>query len=125
MIRDSKADENSDKTAWRHGGESAPRDTPFQMRVILDLNSSFIDWYVEDSIVASAKLPDMFGQGFRVVFSLFNTEDSVLLNEEDWKDRLRLGKFDKASYILENREGEEEKFGKIRRFEGSPVPSEK
>lgn len=29
-----------------------------------------------------------------MIFSLFNYGDSILLNEEDWKDRLRLGKFD-------------------------------
>ena len=72
------------------------------MRVVLDMSNDFIDWYVEDTIVGSAKLPQIFRQGFRVVFSLYNTEDYVLLNEEEWKDRLRVNQFDKGNYLHEN-----------------------
>ena len=78
---------------------------------MLDLDKMVIDWYVEDQIVASSKLSRLVKQGFKVVFSMFNTDDSVLLNEEDWKDRLRLGKFDKASYFLEPQKSSD-KFGK-------------
>lgn len=81
MIKDCKQDETSSLTTWRLGGESAPKNTPFQMRVVLDMHHHFVDWYVEDTIVASAKLPQVFQQGFRVVFSLFNLEDSILLND--------------------------------------------
>ena len=42
------------------------------MRVGLDMDKKIVDWYVEDAIVASTKLPRIFKQGFRVVFSLYN-----------------------------------------------------
>ena len=65
------------------------------------MHHDFVDWYVEETIVASAKLPHIFKQGFRVVFSLFNLDDSILLNDEEWKDRLRVSKFDQNHYFLE------------------------
>ena len=64
------------------------------------MQNDFVDWYVEETIVASAKLPQIFKQGFRVVFSLFNLDDSILLNDEEWKDRLRVSKFDQNHYFL-------------------------
>ena len=82
MIKDCKQNDQATTTKWRLGGEAAPKNQPFQMRVTFDLDNFFIDWYVEDTIVASSKLPQMhYHQGFRVAFSLFHTEDSVLLNE--------------------------------------------
>ena len=39
MIKDSKLDNESNKTTWRQGGESAPRNAPYQMRIILDMNN--------------------------------------------------------------------------------------
>ena len=42
------------------------------MRVAIDMDKNFIDWYVEDAIVGSSKLPRIFKQGFRVVFNLVN-----------------------------------------------------
>lgn len=48
-------------------------------------------------------MPKIYHQGFRVIINLYNTEDSVLINEEDWKDRIRFGKFDKGSVLLEKK----------------------
>ena len=87
-------------TNWRLGGESIPKNAPSQMRVAVDMDNGYIDWYVDEKIVGSAKIPKVFHQGFRVVLGMLNVGDSVLLNEEDWKDRLRLSHFDKVSYTL-------------------------
>ena len=93
------------------------------MRVALDMDKRIIDWYVDDTIVASAKLPRIFKQGFRVMFSMFNEDDSVLLNEEDWKGRLRLSKFDNVSYFLEPKKMVE-RTGKIQKVFVSPAQTE-
>ena len=90
------------------------------MRVGLDMDKKIVDWYVEDAIVASTKLPRIFKQGFRVVFSLYNEDDSILLNEEDWKGRLRLSKFDNVSYFLEPKKTIE-RVGKIQKILVSPA----
>jgi hypothetical protein len=100
MIKDSKLDELANKTTWRLGGESAPRDKSYQMRIAIDTENYFIDWYIEDNIVASSKIPKIYHQGFRVILSLYHVNDSVLINEEDWKDKLRMGQFDKNSFFL-------------------------
>jgi hypothetical protein len=114
MVKDTKLSESFNTTCWRQGGEPAPINTPFQLKITLDMSEQYVEWYIDDAIVASAKLPSMFMQGFKIIFGLFNTEDSVLLNEEDWKGRLRLGKFDKSSFIIEPRQNLE-RSGKIRR----------
>mgnify|MGYP000462887177 CR=1 FL=1 len=103
MIKDSKLDEFANLTTWRMGGDIAPKNKSFQMRLAIDMDNYFIDWYIEDQIVGSSKLPIIFRQGFRTVFALFNSEDTVLLNEEDWKDRLRISVFDKSSFYLEKK----------------------
>ena len=87
------------------------------------MNKKIIDWYVDEAIVASAKLPRIFKQGCRVVFSMFNQDDSVLLNEEDWKGRLRLSKFDNVSYFLEPKKMVE-RTGKIQKVYISPAQTE-
>ena len=93
------------------------------MRVGLDMDKKIVDWYVEDAIVASTKLPRIFKQGFRVVFSLYNEDDSILLNEEDWKGRLRLSKFDNVSYFLEPKKTIE-RVGKIQKILVSPAETQ-
>ena len=80
MIRDSKLDEHSEATSWRLGGDSAPSKRPFQLKVAVDMDARYIDWYVEEAIVASAKISKPFTQGFRVFLSFFHIEDSLLLN---------------------------------------------
>jgi len=50
------------------------------MRVAIDMDNGYIDWYVEDKIVGSAKMPRVFRNGFRVVMGVLNVGDSVLLN---------------------------------------------
>jgi hypothetical protein len=101
MIKDSKQDELAIETSWRNGGEAIPKGQASQMRVAVDMENGYIDWYVDERIVGSAKIPRVFQQGFRVVLGVLNVGDSVLLNEEDWKDRLRVSRFDKVSYVLE------------------------
>ena len=47
MIKDSKQDDLAVSTNWRLGGESIPKNTPSQMRVAVDMDNGYIDWYVD------------------------------------------------------------------------------
>lgn len=70
MIRDSKLDEQCDATSWRLGGDSAPRQKSYQIRITIDMDANYIDWYIEEDIVASSKISRAFNQGFRVILNL-------------------------------------------------------
>lgn len=46
MIKDGKLDDLANQTNWRLGGDSAPKNQPFQMRIAIDTENFFIDWYI-------------------------------------------------------------------------------
>jgi len=70
MIKDSKLDGNKMKTSWRMGGEAAPKDKSYQLRVVVDIDDGFIDWYVEEQLVGSAQLTKVYVQGCRMFVNL-------------------------------------------------------
>ena len=81
-VRDSKLNEASHKTAWRHGGEPAPHGK-FLARAVIDMENKFVDWYADDKLCGSAKIPLFFTQGgCRAFLSLYTSRDLVLLNDE-------------------------------------------
>ena len=81
-VRDSKLNDTSHKTAWRHGGEPAPPGR-FLARITIDMDNRFVDWYADEKLCGSAKIPLFFTQGgCRAFLSVYSARDLVLLNDE-------------------------------------------
>lgn len=53
---------------------------PFCLKVFISTKNKLIEWYTNDTIVASAKLTSQYVAGYRAFVSLFHSRDVISLN---------------------------------------------
>ena len=75
------------------------------MRITIDMDGKYIDWYIQEDIVASSKISQAFNQGFRVILNLAEEKDCIILNDENWRGR---GKEEDGKFYLKQEQKKEE-----------------
>jgi hypothetical protein len=81
-IKDAKHNFFATETCWREGGRQVTEQPSFHFIALINMNTRVIEWHINQKIVASAKIPSQFSNGFRAFISLYNCKDVVLLNEK-------------------------------------------
>lgn len=54
----------------------------FNLLVVVNIKSKVVEWHVNEKIVASAKMPAIFNNGFRPFVGLYHCKDVIMLNDK-------------------------------------------
>lgn len=49
---------------------------------MVNMKSKVIEWHVNEKVVASAKMPAMFNNGFRPFVGIYHCKDVIMLNDK-------------------------------------------